>query len=67
MMRFHIGQRVEKFTGDYTGPGIVRGVTFLDDGVVRYVVAHKLEGGTGLLLHLYSEANLRECPDVREV
>jgi len=62
-MRFHIGQRVEKYTGDYTGPGIVLGVAFLDHGIVRYVVGHRLEGGTGQLLHLYSEANLREYPD----
>ena len=61
-MRFHIGQKVEKHTGDYTGPGFVRGVVFLEDGIVRYVVAHKIEGGTGSLLHLYSEANLREYP-----
>ena len=62
-MLFHIGQRVEKFTGDYTGPGIVVGVCHLDNGVIRYVVSHKLEGGTGFLLHLYSEANLRELPE----
>lgn len=62
-MRFHIGQKVEKFTGDYTGPGIVRGITFLENGIIRYVVAHKLEGGTGQLLHLYSESNLREHND----
>lgn len=57
-MRFHVGQMVEKFTGDYTGPGVVRGIVYLDDGIVRYVVSHKIEGGTGEMLHLYSEANL---------
>jgi hypothetical protein len=59
--RFEIGQLVEKWTGDYTGPGIVRGIAEMAGGKLRYLVGHRLEGGTGELLHVYAEANLREC------
>jgi hypothetical protein len=58
--KFEIGQPVYKWTGDYTGPGIVRGIAGLDNGKLRYLVGHRLAGGRGELLHVYSEGNLRE-------
>jgi hypothetical protein len=58
--KFQIGQLVFKWTGDYTGPGRVRGIAELENGKLRYLVGHRLEGGTGELLHVYAEGNLRE-------
>jgi hypothetical protein len=57
--KFQIGDEVYKWTGDYTGPGIVRMVAHNTKGQVRYMVGHTIEGGTGELLHIYSEGNLR--------
>jgi hypothetical protein len=57
--KFEIGQHVYKWTGDYGGPGIVRGIAGLDNGKLRYLVGHKIEGGTGEFLHVYAEGNLR--------
>jgi len=51
---------VFKWTGDYTGPGLVRGIAELENGRLRYLVGHRLEGGTGELLHVYAEGNLRD-------
>lgn len=56
---FRIGDRVEKFTGDYSAFGEVRAVFTLDNGSLRYVVEHKAEGG-GSFCHIYSEKNLRK-------
>jgi hypothetical protein len=43
---FTVGDRVEKFTGDYRAPGEVRSVfTIYDGGPIRYVVRHAAEGG----------------------
>lgn len=58
-IKFQIGQHVYKWTGDYTGPGIVRGHSFTPNGKVRYLVGHKVEGGTGEFYHFYSSGNLR--------
>lgn len=55
---FRIGQPVEKFTGDYTAKGEVRGIFAMKSGPVRYVVEHQAEGG-GSFCHIYSEKNLR--------
>lgn len=57
--KFQVGETVFKCTGDYTGPGIVRGISVLGNGKVRYLVGHKIEGGSGEFLHVYAEGNLR--------
>lgn len=57
--KFEIGQPVYKWTGDYGGPGIVRGIAGLDNGKLRYLVGHKIDSGTGEFLHIYAEGNLR--------
>jgi hypothetical protein len=62
--KFQIGDAVFKWTGDYTGPGIVRGVCVFPNGKVRYLVGHKIEGGEGEFLHIYAEGNLRRHPDL---
>ena len=59
MTVFLPGADVEKFAGDYTGPGIVEAVMTTADGRVRIVVSHKIEGGTGRFLHIYSPSQLR--------
>jgi len=58
--RFEIGQWVFKWTGDYTGPGIVRGVSVFPNGKIRYLVGHTIQGGEGEFLHIYAAGNLRE-------
>lgn len=57
-----VGDEVEKVTGDYGLPGIVRAAfTVSDEGPARYVVAHDCQGlgGFGKILHIYAPANLR--------
>lgn len=56
---FRIGDRVFKWTGDYTGPGTVRGISKLPNGKTRYLVGHTIVGGTGEFLHVYASGNLR--------
>jgi len=58
--KFETGQTVLKWTGDYGGPGIVRGIAGLENGKLRYLVGHRIEGGTGEFLHVYAEGNLRD-------
>lgn len=58
--KFQIGDLVFKWTGDYTGPGTVRGISELPSGKLRYLVGHKVEGGSGEFLHVYAAGNLRE-------
>ena len=58
-MKFNVGDRVFKWTGDYTGPGVVRGYSFLPSGKLRYLVGHEIVGGTGEFLHVYASGNLR--------
>ncbi len=57
--KFQIGDKVYKHTGDYRGPGVVRGVTTLPNHKPRYLVGHKIEGGDGEFLHVYAAYNLR--------
>lgn len=59
-MTFAIGDRVEKFTGDYRLAGEVRAVIDVhgDGKVIRYTVRHDVPDG-GWFLHIYSAANLR--------
>ncbi|WP_202032423.1 hypothetical protein [Agrobacterium vitis] len=57
-MPFTIGDLVEKYTGDYTAKGEVRGIFATTRGAVRYVVEHQADGG-GSFCHIYSEKNLR--------
>lgn len=52
--RFQVGDRVEKWTGDYQAVGEVRAVFTTRAGKVRYVVEH-----TPGFLHIYGPANLR--------
>lgn len=52
--RFAIGDRVEKFTGDYQLAGVVRAVFYTLAGKLRYVVEH--EPG---FLHIYNQTQLR--------
>ena len=58
--KFKIGELVYKHTGDYGGPGRVRGICVLENGKLRYLVGHRIEGGSGEFLHIYAEGNLRE-------
>lgn len=57
--KFGYRDGVIKTTGDYTGPGVICGLAILPNGKLRYLVGHAIEGGTGELLHVYSEGNLR--------
>lgn len=56
---FKIGDRVFKWTGDYQGPGYVRGISRLASGKLRYLVGHRIEGGSGEFLHVYAAGNLK--------
>lgn len=59
---FKVGDRVRKQGGDYGGPGDVIGVVFIPkgDGLqhTRYVVAHKIEGGFGYFINVYSPGQI---------
>ena len=57
--KFHVGDAVYKWTGEYGGQGIVRGVIVLPNGEPRYIVSHKIENGFGVLYHIYRENDLR--------
>ncbi len=57
-LEWQIGDQVEKFTGDYSAFGEVRGIFTLKNGAVRYAVEHNAEGG-GSFAHIYSAKNLR--------
>lgn len=54
--KFKLGQRVEKFTGDYKLEGVVVSVFLTLADRERYVVEH--EPG---FLHIYGPNNLREA------
>ncbi|ORE90958.1 hypothetical protein [Aurantimonas sp. 22II-16-19i] len=59
---FAIGDRVEKFTGDYQIAGEVRSVFTTLAGKTRYVVEHSPG-----FLHIYGPSNLRPLhPDAAE-
>lgn len=57
--RLQIGQDVEKYKGAYGGPGKIVSKFPVGDNEWRYIVAHKIEGGFGKLLHIYGEGQLR--------
>ncbi|NDD84071.1 hypothetical protein EBZ38_07325 [bacterium] len=52
-MKFKIGDKVYKYTGDYQLAGEVRAAFTTSAGKERYVVEHY-----GGMLHIYSEKNL---------
>ena len=56
--KFEIGQTVYKLTGDYTGLGVVRGISLHGNGQLHYLVGHRI-GGSREFLHVYAEGNLR--------
>lgn len=56
---YKIGDKVEKFSGDYRALGEVRGIFTLSNGAVRYCVEHQADGG-GSFVHIYSAKNLRK-------
>lgn len=56
-MKYKIGDKVIKVTGDYRISGEVRAVFTMANGAIRICVEHKAEGG-GSFLHVYGEANL---------
>ncbi len=56
--KFNVNDHVWKQGTAYSGPGIVRGVVHLLNGT-RYLVGHKIEGGEGEFLHIYSEKELQ--------
>jgi hypothetical protein len=57
--KFEIGDPVEKHAGEYGGPGEVVGHFEVKAGAWRYNVAHRIEGGFGRLIHIYSENQIR--------
>ena len=64
--KFLVGDRVEKWTGDYTIAGEVRAVFTNRAGKTRYVVEHEIPGCVGGILHIYGPQNLRALPDMGE-
>lgn len=52
------GVVVEKFSGDYGGPGEIVGAVDWD-GKRRYLVAFKIEGGFGRFIHVLNESQIR--------
>lgn len=58
--KYEVGQTVTKWTGNYGGPGIVRGIANDTNQPLRYLVGHTIEGGFGEFYHVYAEGNLRE-------
>lgn len=57
LVEIKIGDRVEKYTGDYQLDGEVRAVFQTRAGKTRYVVEH--DPG---FLHIYGPANIRKLP-----
>ena len=51
---YRVGERIEKYTGDYQLDGEIRAVLETRAGKLRYVVEH----GQGFL-HIYNETQLR--------
>lgn len=56
--KFNYGDALAKHQGGYTGPGNLRGLALTEAGALRIVVAHKIEGGEGELLHIYAPGNV---------
>jgi hypothetical protein len=66
--KYSIGDNVMKIGTGYTGPGEVRGIFEIEDGgSIRYAVRHRIEGGNGWLLHIYSETQLKAIPEVLNI
>ena len=59
---YRVGDPVEKFGGDYGGPGRVATVIILPGGRIRYGVEHVIAGGFGTFVHIYSGKQLRRLP-----
>lgn len=57
-MKFQIGDKVEKCTGDYKFPGVVVAAFTTTRGKERYVVECVSEDCRGIL-HIYNETNLK--------
>lgn len=62
--KFEVRQTVYKHTGNYGGPGIVRGIASDEGQPLRYLVGHQIQGGFGEFYHVYAEGNLRELDAV---
>lgn len=56
---FMLGDTVEKFAGDYGGPGVVVGSFIDESGKLAYAVAFKIEGGFGKFTHFLRPSQLR--------
>jgi hypothetical protein len=54
--KFAVGDRVEKFTGDYCWRGEVCSIFMTPNSKIR-IVAHPVDAG--YVLHIYAEDNLR--------
>lgn len=65
--RLQIGDDVEKYGGSYGGPGRIVSKFPVNETEWRYIVSHKIEGGYGKLLHIYTEGQLRKLPDDRGI
>lgn len=59
MADFVIGQMVEKFSGDYGGPGRVVDRLEPEPGKLRYVVAFEIAAGFGEFYHILNPSQLR--------
>ncbi len=53
-IKFKVGDRVYKTSGDYKFVGEVRSVFTKKNGIVRFVVEDDIYG----MLHIYNESNL---------
>ena len=51
---YEFAQIVRKTGRGYSGPGEVCGVAIAADGSPRVIVAHRIDGGTGHLMHIYA-------------
>jgi hypothetical protein len=52
--KFRIGQKVRKVSGQYQGPGVVRGLAWMTlGGYWLYVVAMQVAGGSGEFAHVF--------------
>lgn len=55
---YEFAQIVRKTGRGYSGPGEVCGVAIAADGSPRVIVAHRIEGGTGHLMHIYTPGQI---------
>jgi hypothetical protein len=59
------GMTVRKDGAGYSGPGKVYSVFEGEDGHVRFVIGHTIEGGKGTFYHIYGAAQLSHVPKVK--